>query len=290
MKSFIFPTSHGGKAIKVAVIRLSMILATISVLALFLLVAGYVLYRGLPHISLELITSEPSLIRDIIGIFPNILTTLYMVVITLCISLPVGVGAAIYLNEYANNQRLIHVIQFTIDILAGIPSIIYGLIGLLIFVQWFSLGTSILAGSCTLAMMVLPLIVRTAQEALKTVPTSYREGGLALGSGKWHMIRTLVLPSASHGILTGILLSIGRILGESAALLFTAGMASKVITPLHSLLPNTSGATLTVALYTYAKERGEFEVAFAIAVILLVLTILIQLVAKCVSYSLKKRW
>lgn len=288
MDSFIFPGSKRGKVIKSTIIQLGMIVATILLIILLLAIVGYVFYAGIPHISYELISSEPSLLQDIVGIFPNILTTLYMVVITLAISIPIGVGAAIYLNEYASSRRLIAIIQFAIDTLAGIPSIIYGLIGLLIFVQGLSLGTSILAGSCTLAMMILPLIVRTTQEALKTVPMSYREGALALGSGKWHMIRSLVLPAASNGILTGVLLSIGRIVGESAALLFTAGMASKIVMPLQSFMPNTSGASLTVALYTYAKERGEFEVAFAIAAILLVLTIFIQLLAKFLSYVLAK--
>lgn len=289
MRQLLYPSSLKGRSIKSHIIQLFMIGATITVILLLLVIGAYILYRGLPHISYELVTSEPSLVREVVGILPNILTTIYMVIITLCISVPIGVGAAVYLNEYAKNQKLISIIQFSIDTLAGIPSIIYGLIGLLLFVQWMSMGTSILAGSCTLAMMTLPLIIRTTQESLKTVPQTYREGALALGSGKWYMIRTLILPAASQGILIGLILSIGRIIGESAALLFTAGMASKVVIPLASLMPNTAGASLTVALYTYAKERGEFDVAFAIATILLLLTVLIQLLAKSILYYIEKK-
>ena len=207
--------------------------------------------------------------------------------ITLVIVLPLGVGTAVYLNEYARNRKLVSVIEFATETLAGIPSIIYGLAGMLIFVQFFSIGTSLLAGSLTLVIMTLPTIVRTTQESLKTVPDSYREGSLALGSGKWHMVRTVVLPSSIDGIVTGCILAIGRIVGESAALLFTAGMANNILSVKDAVTPGNAGSTLTVALYMYAKERGEFGVAFAIAAILLILTLLINLSAKLVARKLK---
>ena len=261
-----------------------------GIICLILLgVIGYILYRGLPHISLELLTSKPSLIRGRVGILPNILNTVYIILITLIIVLPLGVGSAIYLNEYAKNKKLIRVIELATETLSGIPSIIYGLVGMLIFVQCCSLGTSILAGSLTLVIMTLPTIMRTTQESLKTVPNGYREGSLALGSGKWYMIRTVVLPSAIDGIVTGCILSIGRIVGESAALLFTAGMANEILGISDAVKPGNAGSSLTVALYMYAKERGEFEIAFAIAAILLILTFVINMSAKWTASALKKK-
>lgn len=261
-----------------------------GIICLILLgVIGYILYRGLPHISLELLTSKPSLIRGRVGILPNILNTVYIILITLIIVLPLGVGSAIYLNEYAKNKKLIRVIELATETLSGIPSIIYGLVGMLIFVQFCSLGTSILAGSLTLVIMTLPTIMRTTQESLKTVPNGYREGSLALGSGKWYMIRTVVLPSAIDGIVTGCILSIGRIVGESAALLFTAGMANEILGISDAVKPGNAGSSLTVALYMYAKERGEFEIAFAIAAILLILTFIINMSAKWTASALKKK-
>lgn len=261
-----------------------------GIICLILLgVIGYILYRGLPHISLELLTSKPSLIRGRVGILPNILNTVYIILITLIIVLPLGVGSAIYLNEYAKNKKLIRVIELATETLSGIPSIIYGLVGMLIFVQFCSLGTSILAGSLTLVIMTLPTIMRTTQESLKTVPNGYREGSLALGSGKWYMIRTVVLPSAIDGIVTGCILSIGRIVGESAALLFTAGMANEILGISDAVKPGNAGSSLTVALYMYAKERGEFEIAFAIAAILLILTFVINMSAKWTASALKKK-
>lgn len=261
-----------------------------GIICLILLgIIGYILYRGLPHISLELLTSKPSLIRGRVGILPNILNTVYIILITLIIVLPLGVGSAIYLNEYAKNKKLIHIIELATETLSGIPSIIYGLVGMLIFVQFCSLGTSILAGSLTLVIMTLPTIMRTTQESLKTVPNGYREGSLALGSGKWYMIRTVVLPSAIDGIVTGCILSIGRIVGESAALLFTAGMANEILGISDAVTPGNAGSSLTVALYMYAKERGEFEIAFAIAAILLILTFVINMSAKWTASALKKK-
>lgn len=248
----------------------------------------YILFRGIPHITFGLLTSKPSLLDGTVGILPNILNTLYMIFVTLLIVLPLGVGAAIYLNEYAKNKRAVRIIELAAETLSGIPSIIYGLVGMLIFVQFCSLETSIIAGSLTLVIMTLPTIIRTTQESLKTVPDGYREGALALGAGKWHMIRTTVLPSAVDGIVTGCILSIGRIVGESAALMFTAGMANEVMGFFDAFAAGNAGSSLAVSLYVYAKERGDFDTAFAIAAILLVLTLLINFAAKIVSKKLGK--
>ena len=253
--------------------------------ALLVFMIGYIFYRGLPHVTWNLISTKPSYLSDNIGILPDILNTLYIVIATLVIVLPLGVGAAIYLTEYARNRKLVTVIEFATETLTGIPSIIYGLVGMLIFTPL--LGKSLLAGALTLVIMTLPTIVRTTQESLKTVPASYREGALGLGSGKWHMIRTIVLPCSIDGIVTGCILAIGRIVGESAALLFTAGVAHALNGFFTGL--TSSGATLTVALYVYAKEQGEFEVAFAIAAILMILTLIINLFANFVGKKLKRR-
>ena len=277
------------RKIKCAVLNILMYLSAGIICLILLGLIGYILYRGLPHISLEFLTSKPSLIRETVGILPNILNTIYIILITLVIVLPIGVGAAIYLNEYAENKKVVRIIELATETLSGIPSIIYGLVGMLIFVQFFSLGTSILAGSLTLVIMTLPTVIRTTQESLKTVPQGYREGSLALGAGKWYMIRTVVLPSAIDGIVTGCILSIGRIVGESAALLFTAGMTNEVLGIVDAVKPGNAGSSLTVALYMYAKERGEFEIAFAIAAILLVLTFVINMSAKLTATMLKKK-
>ena len=253
--------------------------------ALLVFMIGYIFYRGLPHVTWNLISTKPSYLSDNIGILPDILNTLYIVIATLVIVLPLGVGAAIYPTEYARNRKLVTVIEFATETLTGIPSIIYGLVGMLIFTPL--LGKSLLAGALTLVIMTLPTIVRTTQESLKTVPASYREGALGLGSGKWHMIRTIVLPCSIDGIVTGCILAIGRIVGESAALLFTAGFAHALNGFFTGL--TSSGATLTVALYVYAKEQGEFEVAFAIAAILMILTLIINLSANFVGKKLKRR-
>ena len=277
------------RKIKCAVLNILMYLSAGIICLILLGLIGYILYRGLPHISLEFLTEKPSLLRETVGILPNILNTIYIILITLVIVLPIGVGAAIYLNEYAKNKKVVKIIELATETLSGIPSIIYGLVGMLIFVQFFSLGTSLLAGSLTLVIMTLPTVIRTTQESLKTVPNGYREGSLALGAGKWYMIRTVVLPSAIDGIVTGCILSVGRIVGESAALLFTAGMANEILNLKDALLPGNAGSSLTVALYMYAKERGEFEIAFAIAAILLVLTFVINMSAKLTAKMLKKK-
>ena len=265
-----------------------MYIATGLTCALLLGVIGYIFYRGLGNITWKLLSTKPRILEDSIGILPNILNTLYIVIGTLLIVLPLGVGAAIYLTEYATNKRLVSMIEFATETLSGIPSIIYGLVGMLFFVQFCGLQYSLVAGCLTLVIVTIPTIIRTTQESLKTVPQSYREGSLGLGAGKWHMIRTVVLPSSVDGIVTGCILAVGRIVGESAALLYTAGMAHNILSPLQAVKPGNPGATLTVAMYLYAKERGEFEVAFAIAAILLILTFLINIAAKLAGKKLKK--
>lgn len=266
--------------------------ALTSALVLFLI--AYVLIRGIPNISWEFLSTKPSYLADSVGILPDILNTLYIVLGTLVWVLPLGVGAAIYLAEYASSHRIVGAIEYAAETLSGIPSIIYGLVGMLFFCQFLSMSTSLLAGALTLAVMNLPTIMRTTQESLKTVPQSYREGAFGLGAGKWRVIRTVVIPGCVDGVITGCILSVGRILGESAALLFTAGFA-------HTLRPlfegiravglEGAGATLTVALYVYAKEQGEFGVAFAIAAILMFLTLVINLAAGLVTkyYNRKKK-
>lgn len=276
------------RKIKCAVLNGLIWTATGMICLILLGIILCILLKGLPHISLNLLTSKPSLLNETTGILPNILNTLYIILMTLVIVLPLGVGAAIYLNEYAKNKKAVYLIELAIETLAGIPSIIYGLVGMLIFVQFCSLGTSLIAGALTLVIMTLPTIIRTTQESLKTVPDSYREGGLALGAGKWYMIRTTVLPSAVDGIVTGCILSVGRIVGESAALLFTAGMANEVLGIFEAVTPGKAGSTLTVSMYMYAKERGDFDTAFAIATVLLILTLIINMSAKLTAKKLKK--
>ena len=254
--------------------------------ALLLFLIGYIFYRGIGNISWELLTTQTSYIKDTIGILPNLLNTLYIILAAMLIVLPLGVGAAIYLTEYATNHKMVAVIEFATETLTGIPSIIFGLVGMLFFVQKLGLAPGILAGGLTLVIMILPTIVRTTQESLKTVPQSYREGALGLGAGKWHMVRTVVLPNAVDGIVTGCILAVGRIVGESAALLFTAGFGL-VLNDFRTALQSSS-ATLTVALYVYANERGETGVAFAIAAILMVLTFLINMAANFAGRKLKK--
>ena len=254
-------------------------------LVIFLIV--YVLAKGLPGISWELLTTSPSYLSGNIGILPDIMNTLYIVLATLVIVLPLGVGAAIYLTEYAKNQKLVRLIEYAAETLSGIPSIIYGLVGMLFFCQFMGLQTSIIAGALTLVIMNLPTIMRTTQESLKTVPASYREGAFGLGAGKWRVIRTVVLPGCVDGVITGCILAVGRILGESAALLFTAGFAHTLNGIFDGL--GSAGATLTVALYVYAKEQGEFGVAFAIAAILMIFTMVICLATGLVSRYYKKR-
>ncbi len=260
-------------------------LCTLLTCALVVFLVAYVLYQGIPNISWQLLSTKPSYLAGTIGILPNILNTVYIILAALVIVLPLGVGAAIYLTEYASNKKLVGIIEYAAEALSGIPSIIYGMVGMLLFSN--NMGTSLMAGALTLVIMNLPTIMRTTQESLKTVPQSYREGAFGLGAGKWRVVRTVVLPGCVDGVITGCILAVGRIVGESAALLFTAGMAHAVNGIIEGLA--SPGATLTVALYMYAKEDGEFGVAFAIAVILLVLTFVINLAADLVGKYFRKR-
>ena len=267
--------------------RALMLFSVILTGALVLFLIGYVLWKGIPNITWELLSTKPSYLRNQIGILPDILNTVYIVIATLLIVLPLGVGAAIYLTEYAQNKKMVAVIEYAAETLSGIPSIIYGLVGMLFFCQFLNMQTSLLAGALTLVIMNLPTIMRTTQESLKTVPQSYREGAFGLGAGKWRVIRTVVLPGCVDGVLTGCILSVGRILGETAALLYTAGFAHALYNLKDGL--QNAGATLSVALYVYAKEQGEFDVAFAIASILMVLALLINLTATLVGQYFKRR-
>ena len=269
-------------------LRLLLYLSAGLTCALLVFMIGYIFYRGLPHITWNLLSTQSSYLKDTIGILPNILNTVYIVVLTLIFILPLGVGAAIYLTEYAKNRRLVSAIEFATETLTGIPSIIYGLVGMLFFCQFLGLQSSLLAGALTLVIMTLPTIVRTTQESLKTVPQSYREGALGLGAGKWHMIRTIVLPSSVDGIVTGCILAVGRIVGESAALLFTAG-AAEVIAGSIAKAYTSNGATLSVLLYLRAFEDGDFASAWGIGAVLLVLVLLIDLAARLAKTKLKQK-
>ena len=241
----------------------------------------YVFYRGIGNLSLAFLVTEQSPTKGIMGIAGNIVNTLYIVILTLIVVTPIGVGGAIYLNEYAKPGRLVSTIEFTIEVLTGIPSIIFGLFGSVFFGQTLGLGYSMLTGSFTLTLMVLPLITRNTQEALRTVPDSYRSGALGIGATKWYMIRTILLPSAAPGILTGIILSVGRIVGESAALLFTAGSDFRLPRNLFSKLFESSG-TLTIQLYL-SMQKAKYDQAFGIAVVLLVIVLGINLLARFVT-------
>lgn len=252
-----------------------------------LMIIGYILYRGIPSLTWNLLSAEPNNLTGNIGILPNILNTLYIIFVAMIIVLPLGVGAAIYLTEYSTSRKLTNLISFAAEILTGIPSILFGLVGMLIFIQIGGLKQGILAGALTLVLMVLPTIISNTRESLLTVPRSYREGALALGSDKWHMIRTVVLPSALDGIITGCILSVGRITSESAALLFTAGFGLKMIGFVQAL--QSSSATLTVALYIYASERGAYDIAFAIAIVLMALTLALNLIASKTAKKIQEK-
>ena len=271
--------------VSVWAMRIFMWLAVGITAALTLFVVGYVLIKGFPNLSWEFLSTKPSYLSGNIGILPDILNTVYIVIATLLIVLPLGVGAAVYLTEYASNQKIVGLIEYAAEALSGIPSIIYGLVGMLMFSNNF--GTCLMAGALTLAIMNLPTIMRNTQESLKTVPQSYREGAFGLGAGKWRVICTVVLPNCIDGVITGCILSVGRILGESAALLFTAGFAHSLNGFMEGL--GSAGATLTVALYVYAKEQGEFGVAFAIAAILMILAFIINLAASAVTKYFQKK-
>ncbi|MCD7919070.1 MAG: phosphate ABC transporter permease PstA [Clostridiales bacterium] len=255
--------------------------------ALLVGLIGYIMVRGLPYITVELLTTQRSAINGTIGILPNIIFTIYLILTTLVIALPLGIGGAIYLTEYAKNRRLVRIIEFAAESLSGIPSIIYGLVGMMVFVQGLKFGSGILAGSLTLSIMILPNILRTTQEALKTVPQSYREGSVGLGATKWHTIWTIVLPCTLDGVVGGAILSVGKIVGESAALLYTAGTGYKLVTNYFQALGTSSGS-LSVMLYVYYQEYGEVDLAFAIAAILMILVLIINFLAKLAKTKLKK--
>ena len=268
--------------------RALMLFSVLLTGALVLFLIGYVLWKGIPNITWELLSTKPSYLRNQIGILPDILNTVYIVIATLLIVLPLGVGAAIYLTEYARNKKLVAVIEYAAETLSGIPSIIYGLVGMLFFCQFLNMQTSLMAGALTLVIMNLPTIIRTTQESLKTVPQGYREGALGLGAGKWHIIRTIVLPCSIDGIVTGCILAVGRIVGESAALLFTAG-AAEVIAKSVAKAYTSNGATLSVLLYLRAFEDGDFDSAWAIGAVLLVLVLAINLAARLAKNKLKQK-
>ncbi len=262
--------------------------AAVFVIVLVVGIIGMVLVRGLPHVNWTFLTTTSSILRGTKGILPAIINTLYIILLTLIIVLPLGVGAAVYLTEYATNRKLIAAIEFTNETLAGIPSIIYGLVGMLVFAQALGFQTSLLSGSLTLVIMTLPTIIRTTQESLKTVPLGYREGALGLGAGKWHIIRTIVLPCSIDGIVTGCILAIGRIVGESAALLFTAG-AAQIIAGNILEAYRSNGASLSVLLYLRAFENGDFDSAWGIGAILLVLVLVINIAARLARKHLRQK-
>ena len=262
--------------------------AAIFVIALVVGIIGMVLIRGLPHVSWTFLTTTSSILRGTNGILPAIINTLYIILLTLIIVLPLGVGAAVYLTEYATNRKLIAMIEFTNETLAGIPSIIYGLVGMLVFAQALGFQTSLLSGSLTLVIMTLPTIIRTTQESLKTVPMGYREGAMGLGAGKWHIIRTIVLPCSIDGIVTGCILAIGRIVGESAALLFTAGAAQVIASNILEAY-TSNGASLSVLLYLRAFENGDFDSAWGIGAVLLILVLVINIAARLAKKHLRQK-
>lgn len=278
-----------GKKIRPLDILLQILIYFCSAITVVILVfmIVYIFVKGLPHINLNFLLTKPSIIKGTIGILPNIINTFYIIIITLLIVTPIGVGAAIFLNEYAKKGRLTKIIEFTTETLSGIPSIIYGLFGGIFFGVTLKLGYSILTGALTLTLMTLPIIIRTTQEALKTVPQIYREGALGIGATKWYMIRTIILPSSISGIITAIILSIGRIVAESAALIFTAGIATNLPKGIFKHIFN-SGSTLTVELYQYAANRGDNNTAFGIAVVLLIIVFLVNIFTKVVSKKFRK--
>lgn len=245
----------------------------------------YVLMKGLSAVNWSFLTSVTSVLKGTVGIAGNIVNTILIIFISMVIATPIGVGSAIYLNEYAKPGKVVTLIEYATETLSGIPSIIFGLFGMMFFGEKLGLGYSLLTGSLTLIIMVLPLITRNTQEALKTVPNTYRNGAIGLGSGKWHMIRTILIPSAMPGIITGAILAIGRIVGESAALLFTAGSAKLLPKGIDGLFdkPFQSGGTLTIQMYLSATSEGDFETAFGIAVVLLIIVLGINLTTKALT-------
>ena len=265
-------------------------IAGMSAAALMLFLTGYICFRGLPGISWAFLTGEESVLEGTIGILPSILNTLYVIIVSLAASVPLGVGAAVYLTEYARRRWLARLVELAAETLAGIPSILYAMAGGIVFCEKLGLGKTLLAGAFTLAVMTLPTILRTTQESLKAVPDAYREGALGLGSGKWRMIRTVVLPSSLDGIAAGCVLAVGRVVGESAVLMYTAGLTTVMqdFSTFEGIF-RASGATLTVALYVYAKERADFAAAFSVAAVLLVLAAGLNLTAAVIRRRGRRR-
>ena len=250
-------------------------------------IIGYVAVRGYRVLDWEFVSDVTSVLRGTTGVAGNILNTVYIVLLTLLIATPIGIGSAIYLNEYAKPGKLVRGIEFATETLAGIPSIIYGMFGAMFFGATMKFGYSILTGSLTLMLMVLPLITRNTQEALKTVPMGYRLGAIGMGAQKWYMIRTILLPSAMPGIVTGIILSVGRIVGESAALLFTAGSGyylPQTVGQLGSKIME-SGGTLTIQMYL-SMQKGKYDIAFGIGLVLLLIVVFINIGTKKIAISL----
>lgn len=277
------------------ILRIAVYLCAAVFVMLLLGILGYSFLRGVGQVNWTFLTTQTSALRQTTGIAGNLLNTIYIVVITLLIATPVGVGAAIYLNEYAKPGRLVSLIEFTTETLSGIPSVIFGLFGMIFFGEALGLGYSILTGSFTLIIMVLPLITRNTQEALRTVPDSYRNGALGMGATKWYMIRTILLPSSISGIVTGVILAVGRIVGESAALLFTAGsgyllpkLRGSLIGSLVNLKDKAfeSGGTLTIELYL-SMQNGKYDTAFGIACVLIVIVLLINLLTKLAAKKIR---
>ena len=271
--------------------KLLMGLVLLSTSLSIILLLGIILFvfiKGASTVSLSFLTGVTSVLKGTVGIAGNILNTVLIIVITMIIATPIGIGSAIFLNEYAKKGVFVTVIEYATETLSGIPSIIFGLFGMMLFGNTLGLGYSLLTGGLTLILMVLPLITRNTQEALKAVPDSYRNGAVGLGSGKWHMIRTILIPSAMPGIITGVILAIGRIVGESAALLFTAGSAKGLPKAFSKIFEKIfqSGGTMTIQLYLSATSEGDFDTAFGIAVVLLVLVFVINFVTK---WALRRR-
>ena len=262
------------------------VMAAVIPLCILLFLIGTILRRGLPQLSVPFLTTATSYLTGTTGILPNLCNTLYLILIAMFVALPLGVGAAVYITEYAENPRAVRLIGFAAETLTGIPSVLFGLIGMLFFIKLAGLKPGVLAGGLTLALMVLPTVIANTRESLLAVPRAYREGALALGSGKWHMVRTVVLPNAVDGIVTGCILSVGRITGESAALLFTAGFGLRLLGFKAAL--ESSSASLSEALYLYASEQGKFDVAFGIASVLLVLTLALNLLATLTASRARK--
>lgn len=277
------------RRIRSALARGLLWLGALAVAALLLSVAGYVCVRGLPGLSWQFLTGQESALRGTEGILPAVVNTLFVIIVSLAVVLPVGVGAAVYLTEYAGSRRLVGVIDFAAGVLSGIPSILYAMLGVLLFCDRLGLRRTLLAGSMTLAIMTLPTVLRTTRESLRAAPASYREGALGLGAGKWPMIRSVVLPASVDGVVTGCILAAGRVVGETAVLLYTAGLSTAMqdFSGLRAAA-RASGATLSTVLYVYAKERADFTAAFAVATVLLAVAALLNAAAAAAGRRLRR--